>query len=326
MVYERGIEKLNLALLVTTALVFGAVAGILAVILWLSGASGFLGIGTVLIFSLILLAVQWYIGPILVKWITHAQEVKPNEMLELRGTLTRLARSAGIPTPKLYVVNNSSPNAFAFGRTQGSSCIAVHTGLLERLEQDEIEAVLAHEVAHIKHRDVIIMTLASVLPVLLYFLVIVFGSGNSRERSGSSAIFVFIGAIFARILGTLLVLYLSRVREYNADAYSAYATRNPLALMRALAKISYAVPAVQQARGAQAQNETMRAFYIANPSTSEKLRMANIVSALNTGNDEKIRDVIEKEKKNGAFELIMTHPLTAKRLDALYNIKRELNQ
>lgn len=312
-----GLYQLETVSLITMGLVFAVVAGIVAVLLWYTGSGG--GIGFALMLSFFMLLIQWWFGPALVKFITRAKEVSPAEEPWLHEIIGKLAAQAGVPKPKVMIVENPSPNAFAFGRTQGSSNIAVHRGLLNMLQKDEIEAVLAHEMGHIKHRDVIVMTIASALPVMLYYIVLVFGSGgDNRDRGLGGAVMVFLGAIFAQFLGTLLVLWLSRKREYYADAYSAYSTGRPDTLMTALAKITYApqpVPAPQK------ENSSMRAFYIAEPQKFTS-GAQELVNAIGKGDDESLRIAIEKEKSRGGMEFLMTHPLTAKRLEALLKIKR----
>ncbi|RLG19377.1 hypothetical protein DRN67_02830 [Candidatus Micrarchaeota archaeon] len=312
-----GITKLNLTILLTTALIFGVVAGIFAVVIWFSGASGASAIWLWIGFSLLMLGIQWYFGPGIIIWASKAKEVDANEEPKLHAIVSELARLAGIPKPKVFIVPNNSPNAFAFGRTQASAGVAVHTGLMRILDEDEVRAVLAHEIGHIKHRDVTVMTVASVLPIMLYYAVLIFGSGDSRNRGLGSFIMVFLGAILAQILGRLVVMWLSRQREYYADAFSAYATKRPSSLMRALAKITY------NAAPAKKQNSMLRAFYIAEPSAGERKAMAEVIEVLGMG-DAAIEMAIEKEKKVGVKEWLSTHPATWKRLSSLLKLKKQM--
>ncbi|MFH1471134.1 MAG: zinc metalloprotease HtpX [Candidatus Micrarchaeota archaeon] len=310
-----GLRQLETIQIITMGLVFAVIAGIIAVLLWYTGSGG--GIWFAVGLSFIMLLIQWWFGPALIKIITRAKEVSQSEEPFLHQTIEQLARQAGLPKPKIYVVENPTPNAFAFGRTQGSSGIAVHRGLLNVLDKGEIEAVLAHEMGHIKHRDVAVMTVASALPVMLFYIVLFFGSGRDRDRGLGSMLAAFFGAMVAQFLGTLLVLWLSRKREYYADAYSAYATGKPDNLMRALVKITYA----PRPQVAPQQDKTMRAFYVAEPEnfTSGAREIAN---AIGKGDDEGLRKAIEQEKGKGKMEFFMTHPLTAKRLESLLNLKK----
>jgi heat shock protein HtpX len=314
-----GLGKLKLIQYFTMSLVFSVIAGILSLVLVYSGASGAGGILFAVMLSFVMLFVQWLIGPWLIRMMTGMKELAPAQAPELHQLLERLASDAGVPKPKLYVVNDPAPNAFAFGRTQASSGVAVHAGLLQTLDKKEVEGVLAHEIGHIKHRDVLVMTCASVLPIMLYYIVLVMGAGGrDRDRGFGSGILVFLGAQFASFLGQLLVMWLSRQREYYADAYSAYATKNPTALMSGLAKISYAMPQDAQ------KNASMSAFYISDPKPEEQRGMYEIARAIASGNEARLVGQIEAEKKRGFLEVFMTHPMTAKRLDALMRIRDEL--
>ena len=313
-----GISKLNLTIWLTSALVFGVIAGVFAVVIWFSGFTGANTIGIWIGFSLLMLGIQWYFGPGIIVWASKAKEVDGREAPQLHKMVEELSELAGIPKPKIFVVPNNSPNAFAFGRSQSSAGIAVHSGLLRTLKEDEVKAVLAHEIGHIKHRDVTVMTVASVLPIMLFYAVLIFGGGDSRNRGIGSFIMVFFGAMLAQMLGRLVVMWLSRQREYYADAFSAYATKRPGSLMRALAKITYhSVPTSKQ-------NSMLRAFYIADPSPGERKAMAEVIEVLGLG-DAAIKMAIEKEKKVGGMgEFFSTHPATWKRLSSLLKIKKEM--
>lgn len=316
MIKESGLFGLNIRILLTSALVLGVIAGLLGLILLYSGITGEGAIYVWLIISFAFIFIQWYIGPVLIKWVTGAREVAPAEAPKLHSMLDRLSREAGIPKPKLYVVQDNNPNAFAFGRTQGSSGIAVHTGLLNTLDESEVEAVLAHEVGHIKHRDVLVMTIASALPVILYYAVLVFGGRGDRERGIGGILLTFVGAIIAQFIGQLLVMWLSRSREYYADAFAAYATGRPEHLMSALAKITYKIKPSEE-------NSGLKSLYIADPAAQEKANIMEIARAIAAGDPKLIESAIENEKKNAsALELIMTHPLTSKRLEALWKIRK----
>lgn len=314
----QGLSNLNLKIMLTSILVFGVVSGIIGLLMWYSGIRGGNAIYLWMFVSFAMIILQWYFGPNLIKWATKAKELKAHELPKLHHMVEKYAKIAGIPRPKLFIVNEPSPNAFAFGRTQSSSNVAVHTGLLEILTEDELEGVIAHEIGHIKHRDVILMTLAGAIPVVLYYAVILFSSRD--ERSPLGGIGVFIGALFAQFLGQILVMWLSRSREYFADAFSAYATNKPSALMSGLAKISYQMMHVRPA----AATDTMRAFYISDPSGEGKQTIHEIAAAIASGNERELVSAIEKEKGMGKMEFLMTHPLTAKRLEALLKIKKQI--
>jgi heat shock protein HtpX len=295
----KALSKLRIVCSLTLSLIFGLIAGIFALLLLYSGASGSALILQALLFSLIFIFIQWYIGPGMIKLLTRMREIKEEEYPWLHSMVNELSREAGIPKPRLYLVQDLSPNAFAFGRTQGSAGIGVHLGLIRNLEKEEIRGVIAHEIAHIKHRDMIVMTIASALPIVLYFLVIALAPRREEERA-SLAILIYFGAIVARMIGQLVVLWLSRVREYFADSYSAYATKEPASLASALVKISQSAIALRPSRQASA----LRAFYIADPFTK--------AGELEPGMEQKF------------LELFMTHPLVFKRIKNLKRIEEEL--
>jgi heat shock protein HtpX len=317
MMEVSGLGKLKMIQMFTISLVFSVIAGILSLVLIYSGVSGASGIVFAVLLSFAMLFIQWLIGPWLIKMMTGMKEVSPAQAPEIHEIVERLAKGAQIPKPKLYVVNDPTPNAFAFGRTQASAGIAVHAGLLNVLDKAEVEGVLAHEIGHIKHRDVLVMTAASVLPIMLYYIVLVLGN-RDRDRNMGGSIMIFLGAQAASFLGQLLVMWLSRQREYYADAYSAYATGNPTALMSGLAKISYTMPQNAQ------KNASMSAFYISDPKPGEQKGMYEVAKAIAAGNEQRLVAQIQAEKKRSYLEVLMTHPITAKRLDALMKIRHEM--
>ena len=305
---------MRLRVMVTSILVFGLVAAVIGLLLNYLGYGGSGSILMWILVSFVMIGVQWYFGPTIIKWATGAKELTREGAPELFEIVQRLTQKARLPMPKLYMVNNPSPNAFAFGRTQSDSGIAVHAGLLSALNKDEIEGVLAHEIGHINNRDVTVMTLASVLPVMLYYGFLIFG----RDEDGRGSIMTIIGAFVAQFIGQLMVMWLSRQREYFADEFSARLTGNPTHLMSALAKITYG----QAAGAGKAGTGSMAsALYIAEPSGA-KMSVAEIAGAIRTGNDAALVEAIEKEKKGGAMEFLMTHPLTSKRLERLMRLKK----
>jgi heat shock protein HtpX len=308
---------MRLRIMLTSILVFGLVAAVMALLL---GALGFGGSGSIFVWmavSLVMLGIQWYLGPAIIKWSTGAKELKRENAPELFGMVQRLTQKARLPMPRLYLVNNPSPNAFAFGRTQSDSGIAVHAGLLQSLDKDEVEGVLAHEIGHINNRDVAVMTIASIIPIALYYGFLIFG----RDEDGRGSLGTIIGAFAAQFVGQILVMWLSRQREYFADEFSARLTGNSQPLMSALAKITYGNAA---GAGKGSASSMVSALYIAEPSGA-KAGFADIARAIGSGNDLALAEAIEKEKKRGGFELLMTHPLTAKRLERLMRFKKEIN-
>jgi heat shock protein HtpX len=316
-----ALAKLKFAMILTMALLFGVLAAIFGLILWYVGADvgAPTGFGLIILFVAVITFLQWYFAPSIIKAIMKMKELPREEFSWVYEFVERTARQTGIPTPKLWVVYDGTPNAFAFGRTKSSSGIALHTGLLQTLNKEEVESVLAHEIGHIKHSDVAIVTLASMVPLLVYYAIIFLASSRSSEDRRGGSMAVVLGAFVAQFLSSLIVMYLSRTREYYADAFSAVVTRKPSNLRTALAKISYRFPAL----GDKAQNyQSLRAFYIADPIGSSEMS-ARMEKELNFS-QKNIKEAMEAEKKRGALEFFSTHPLTYKRLAALYDVEKDL--
>ncbi len=196
----------------------------------------------------------------------HAKEADPRQFLELHRIVENLAITAGLPKPRVYIIEDAAPNAFAAGRDPKHSVVAVTTGLLNTLDRSELEGVIAHELAHIGNRDILVMTVAVVLAGFLTMLadiflrVSIFGGGD-RDRNVHPALIVVgvIGLILAPFAAQLIQLAISRKREFLADASGALLTRYPDGLANALRKISSYRAPVRHATHATAH------LYIANP-------------------------------------------------------------
>ncbi len=194
----------------------------------------------------------WYSDKIVLK-MSGAQPVEKSNAPELYNVVENLAITAGLPTPKIYLVRDQSPNAFATGRDPEHAVVAVTTGLLERLDRSELEGVIAHELGHIGNRDMLLSTVVVVLVGFLALLSDIFlrslwwrGLGGDRDSRGSSGTMLLIGvvlAVVAPISAMLIQLAISRKREFLADATGAMLTRYPEGLALALEKIGkYSMP------------------------------------------------------------------------------------
>ncbi|MFT4261128.1 MAG: M48 family metallopeptidase [Candidatus Woesearchaeota archaeon] len=205
------------------------------------------GITVTLVIGIIYSLIAYFSGRNMVMSIAGAKEVSKKEYPHLYHTVEGLSLAAGIPTPKCYVIQSNSLNAFATGRNLDDSAVAVTTGLMEKLNREELEAVMAHEIAHVKNRDIRTMMLAAVLVGIIVLLSDVFlrsiifgGGGNNRDGRLTVILFVvgIVLAILAPIFAEIIRLAISRKNEYAADARAAVLTRNPRALANALRKIS----------------------------------------------------------------------------------------
>ena len=239
--------------------------------------------------------------------------------------------------PKLATVPSNTPNAFTFGRSTSGATLAVHEGLLRQLNQEEVKSVIAHELGHIKHKDYIVMTVLSTLPLIAYYVAQItlfagaFSGGRRNDKDNSGAILIVIGIIaFAiYILTFLIVMRLSRLREHYADAFSAYVTGAPHALASSLAKISYGLSISPK------KTESARAFYIEDPGMA-KQEISQIMgkkSEYDLDHDgvldeRELELAMEKEAKSTwaqANSLFSTHPATFKRILLLREIEQEMN-
>jgi heat shock protein HtpX len=290
------------------------------------------------ILTLLFILFQYLIGPAIVQASTRLQYLKSGENPWLESTVKELTDKSGVPMPKLATVPDNTPNAFVFGRTSSSATLAVHEGLLRNLNEDEVKGVIGHELGHIKHKDYIVMTVLSALPLLAYLVArgtwqaAWFARGSSRNRDEGSmrAALVAIGAISyaVYIISLLFVMRLSRLREHYADAYSAYVTGSPRSLESALAKITYGLSLSSKPPSGA------RAFYIGDPAQA-KQEIAEIMDKkdeydLNHDgvlDERELELAMEKEAKSTWVKmnsLFSTHPPTFKRILLLHEIDGEM--
>ncbi len=332
----------------TVFFVFAFLSALLLIILaaadYVLQANAFPGAFAIVVgLALFFIFLQWLISPSIVRWaIRDRRAITPQSNPWLYQTVAELARQAGVPTPAaIWESSDSSPNAFVFGRTVGSSELVVTQGLLERLNQDEIRAVLAHEIGHLRHRDVIIMTLVSAVPLLAY-IIARFGfemlrSGvRARGKGGGQAVLLIIlSAVvsYAIYLVTqLLVLHLSRTRESYADAYSGAATKDPHLLASALTKITYGLSLARE----DSEPSGLRAFMIGDPvkAAEDYDELREKLNQYDLDRDGQIdayelQRAIEAERKSHwrrANELFGTHPPTYKRILMLEEMEQEIKK
>jgi heat shock protein HtpX len=248
----------------------------------------------------IFLFAQFYFSDRLVLWSTGAKIVGENEAPELHEMVRRLCMEANLPMPRIAIVDTPIPNAFATGRSPKSAVVAVTTGLLRTLNRDEIEAVLGHELSHIKNRDVAVITIASFISTLAFFIMrwamfmgMFGGYGGRRDNTAATGIALFAISALVWLISFLLIRALSRYREYAADFGSALITRKPQALISALLKISGKMKYVSADE--KKRVEGLNAFFII-PAISGKTIMS----------------------------LFSTHPPVEKRIERLEKLAREM--
>jgi heat shock protein HtpX len=222
-----------------TGILMAAIFGLLLLIgQYLGGATGLV---VALIFALLLNGFAYWFSDKMVLAMYHAQEVSPEQAPRLYAIVERLTRHAQLPMPKVYVINEESPNAFATGRNPEHAAVAVTAGILRILTEEELAGVLAHELAHVRNRDIltatIVATIAGAITFLAHFALI-FGGGRDERRGNPIALIVL--ALLAPLAATLIQLMISRTREYAADQGGADIAENPLALANALRKLDRA--------------------------------------------------------------------------------------
>ncbi|ODS38134.1 MAG: hypothetical protein A7316_00065 [Candidatus Altiarchaeales archaeon WOR_SM1_86-2] len=247
-------------------LVFFAIMFVLGVLISMSFDAGMFGAVAIMVFALIYAVVMYYwLGSTLILSVNKAHEAKRKDYLHLFNTVEGLSIAAGIPVPKIYVIKDKSPNAFATGRDPKHASVAVTTGLLERLNRMELEGVIAHELSHIKNYDIrftmLAIALIGAIGILAGFATRMWwygGRGRGGKGAGPIIIIAIIAGILAPFIAQLVKLAISRKREYMADATGALLTRYPQGLADALKKISKAEPM-------KSADETSAPLYIVNP-------------------------------------------------------------
>ncbi|MDQ5859634.1 MAG: zinc metalloprotease HtpX [Thermoproteota archaeon] len=196
----------------------------------------------------IMILAQWYFSDRIVLWSTGAKIVSREQFPELHDLVERIVARNNLSKPRIAVINTRMPNAFATGKTPKSSIVAVTTGLMDQLDSEELEGVIAHELAHIKTRDVLVLTLASVFSMIAWYLMrfgmygAMFGGGGGYGRrgneGGAAMLLILLIAIVTWIASFLIIRAISRYREYVADRDGALITGKPSKLASALLKIS----------------------------------------------------------------------------------------
>ncbi len=288
---DRGLQLRMVVTVLLLALVYAAFIAVLA----------YLGVGTLLLLAIVavLLAVQYLFSDRVVLAAMGARVVSEEEEPQLYQTLTRLSALAGMPRPKLAIVDSTIPNAFATGRSPRHSVLGLTSGLVRILNQEEIEAVMAHELSHVKNHDVMVITIASFLSTVALVIFrnwFLFGGGMRDGRDGDDRNLWFILPLVAAVVWAasyLLIRALSRYREYSADRGSAVMTGRPSHLASALAKISGLMARVPTKDLREV--EGMNAFFI-----------VPVVSG------------------SSIFQLFASHPPVEARIEALERIEREM--
>jgi len=265
-----------------TALLLGVMS---ALLLWLGEAlGGAQGLVIGFLFAVVTNLVSYWFSDKIVLAMYSAKQVGADH--RLYQVVARLAQRAGLPMPRVYVIPDASPNAFATGRNPDHAAVAATEGILQILGDEELEGVIAHELAHVKHRDILISSVAATLAAAIMMVArftMFFGVGRSDDREGQNPIALLLTILLAPVAAMLIQAAISRSREYDADAGGALIAGHPMGLVSALRKIEVASKAVPLE---------------ANPATAHMF-------------------IIKPFSAGGLLSLFSTHPPTEQRIKAL---------
>ncbi|MCD6229890.1 MAG: zinc metalloprotease HtpX [Candidatus Diapherotrites archaeon] len=250
---------------VRTVALLGLLSGVLIAIGGIAGGQTGLFFG--LVFAIAMNFGSYWFSDKIVLAMHGAKEATDSEYPKLNATVSEVAQLAGIPKPKVYVMNTMSANAFATGRNPKHAAVAVTQGILKVLSPDELRGVIAHEMAHIKNRDILISTIAATIAGVISYMAIVarwgaiFGGFGRSDDNGSGIIELLVIAIIAPLLAVIIQMAISRSREFEADKTAAKTIHNPIALANALLKLEGAAAVAPMKRGSEATAH----MFIVNP-------------------------------------------------------------
>jgi len=321
MANTNGLWKLRLTMAGTVALIIGITTIASTIIL---SSFDVLNVSVLLITVVLFNIIQWLVAPYLVNFMYGVRRVDPGERPELHTMLEDVSKRSGIKTPQLMISKLTIPNAFAYGSPITGNMVAVTDGLLTSLEPEEVEAVVGHEIGHLKHRDMQVMMVVSFLPSLFYILArsLLWSSWfGGRDKRGSGSGLAVVGGLSMVVyfILTLLNLGLSRQREYYADRHATeVVSEGARKLSEGLAKISSKTWS-QQRSGEKIADSGFKTLFISDPDRAG-IDVAEIQAARFGAPDSQLVDQILNRRVSGFdsfMELFSTHPNIVKRLQAL---------
>jgi heat shock protein HtpX len=256
--------------MVLTLFLLGLVYAVLIGVLIAAGV----GAVSVAVIAAVLFVIQYFTSDKIALYSMGAREVTPQEAPRLHGAVDRLCIQANLPKPRVAIAETAMPNAFAIGRSPKTATVCATTGILDLLDDSELEAVLAHELTHVQNRDVLVMTIASFFASIASFIVQIgfwFGGGlGDDDDSGPSWLVVVLVSALVYVISFVLLQALSRYREFAADRGSAIITGRPSALISALMKISGGMERIPQ-QDLRAASGELAAFYIFPPKAKQTI-------------------------------------------------------
>ena len=308
------------------ALLFGILYGVITGIgTWMGAGSAL----TYLILAFVFLGIQYFIGPAIVSRTMRVRWVSEKQEPELHKIVAELAKRAHLPKPRVGISQLAIPNAFAFGKTQRDGRVCVTQGILNLLSKGELKAVLGHELSHIKHRDMVIITLLSAIPLIMYWIAwgtMFRGMLGGQRQGGGIAILIGLGAFILYFITNLLVLYGSRIREYYADQGSIELGNEPRYLASALYKLVYG-NARFKGREELKRVEGVKAFFLNDPTRAwREIRELSQIDRNMDGtiDNNELMELRGKTVRLGTtdkmMELFTTHPNMLKRIKHLSSL------
>jgi len=311
---------LKLKMLLLVGILFAIVYAVVAMISYSLGITNFY---FYLAFSLVMMFIQYMLGPKIVEWTMRVKYIKRQENPRLYQMVESLAMRANIPMPRVGIAQIALPNAFAFGRWKKDGRVCVTEGILRLLDENELKAVLGHELTHLKNRDVVTITLLSVIPMIMYRIAWSFlFYGRRRDSRGQNTAIIGLLAFLFYLITNLLVLYASRIREYFADRGSVLLGSAPASLASSLYKLVYG--AARMDKESLKEVEGLKAFFVNDP--SQALNEIKELSQLDLDRSGTIEaselEQLKSKKINLNFqdrllELLSTHPNMLKRIKRL---------
>ncbi|MDI6904299.1 MAG: zinc metalloprotease HtpX [Candidatus Bathyarchaeia archaeon] len=316
-----SVWKLRLSMVGTLAIIIGLSTLFFTVILSLVGLFDLVTLGILVVAFNIL---QWLISPYLIDALYSVREIPEHENPRLHEIVEDLSRKSGIKKPRLMLARIPIPNAFAYGSPIGGSRVAVTSGLLKGLEYEEVEAVIGHELGHLKHKDVQTMMFVSLLPAIFYYIgfsLMLSMYGRRREGSNGTALLGIGFMAFSWILN-MFILHLSRLREYYADRHSASIVEDgPRKLSEGLAKIVHTTRTMRRTIKKSQNLNAFKALFIADPDHAEIDSME--ISRMRMLSDQKlVQEILSKKltTMDKIIEIFSTHPNIVKRLRTLQEL------
>lgn len=320
-----ALVKLRLSIIGTLAFIIGLSTLFFTVILSLTNAFSFY---TMVFFVVGFNILQWLIAPYLIDAMYHVKEVQEKDHPKIYAMVKRICQRAKFPMPKVMIASIPIPNAFAYGSPIAGRRVAITTELLKTLEDEEVEAVLGHEIGHLKHRDVQVMMFASVLPAIFYYIgfsLMLSGMWGGRNRNTGGAVLIGIAAMALYWILSLFVMGLSRLREYYADQHAVRTVDDGARkLSEALAKITISAGRYKLRHGNTGGTSSFKALFISDPDHADQDEVLLAKSRLGKSDSDLVRKIVSRKVTTGErlMELFSTHPNVVKRLRALGSASR----